>query len=155
MKKVNNYSEENFSLIKDLIEDAGYKMTYQRREILREFIKNKEEHLSAEEVYDILKNKGIGISTVYRNIKLFVDLEILKEFKVDDTSYYELKMFARKPLHIHFKCENCGDIKDIADREIILKYLKTNNLVEEKYFVEIYDVDVMFHGLCDNCIDRR
>ncbi|SHH96283.1 Fur family transcriptional regulator [Sporanaerobacter acetigenes] len=155
MEKFNDYSEENFSLIKDLIEDAGYKMTYQRREILMEFMKNEEEHLSAEEIYNILKHKGIGISTVYRNIKLFVDLEILKEFKFDDTNYYELKMYARKPLHIHFKCEKCGTIKDIVGREIILKYLKTNNLIEEKYDVEINDVDIMFRGLCDNCIDRR
>ena len=58
-------------------------------------------------------------------------------------------------MHIHFKCEKCGTIKDIVGREIILKYLKTNNLIEEKYDVEINDVDIMFRGLCDNCIDRR
>ena len=55
MEKFNDYSEENFSLIKDLIEDAGYKMTYQRREILMEFMKNEEEHLSAEEIYNIFE----------------------------------------------------------------------------------------------------
>ena len=155
MKQFNDYDEESFLLIKDLIQDNGYKMTSQREDILIEFINNKEKHLSAEEIYNMMKHKGIGISTVYRNLNLFVDLKILKELKFDDTSYYELKMYARKPLHIHFKCEECGDIKDIVDKEIILKYLKVDNLVEEKYIVEINDVDIMFHGLCNNCVHRK
>lgn len=158
MGKFSDYSEENeesFLLIKDLIKDTGYRMTNQRSEILKEFIKNEGEHLSIEKIYNNLKYKGIGISTIYRNVNLFVNLEILKEFKVDDINYYELKMYARKPLHIHFKCKKCGDIKDIVDREIILKHLKTNKLIEEKYSLEINDVDIMYCGLCTNCINRR
>ncbi len=155
MTKFNEHGEEIFLLIKDLIEDNEYKMTIQREEILAQFIKNRQNHLSAEEVYDMLKYKGIGISTIYRNIKLFVNLEILKEFKVDDINYYELKMYAKKPLHIHFKCEKCKEIKDVVDREVILKYLKINNLIEEKYDIEINDMDIIFHGVCNKCIDGR
>lgn len=158
MGKFSDYSEENeesLLLIKDLIKDTGYRMTNQRSEILKEFIEKEGEHLSVEKIYNNLKYKGIGISTVYRNVNLFVNLEILKEFKVDDISYYELKMYARKPLHIHFKCKKCGDIKDIVDSEIIFKHLKTNNLIEEKHSIEINDVDIMYCGLCANCINRR
>lgn len=154
MGKYRNQNEESFLLIKSLIKNAGYKMTNQRSEILKEFIKNEGEHLSAEKIYNNLKYSGVGISTIYRNIDLFVNLKILAEFKVDDTSYYELKMYARKPLHIHFTCEKCGDIKDIVDREIILKHLKINNLVEKKYSMEINDVNIMYHGLCDKCINK-
>lgn len=152
---LDNYQKENYNLIIDLIEKNGYKLTNQRLQILLVFIINNQKHLSVEEVNDILKYKGIGISTVYRTTKLFSNLGILKEFKVDDTNYYELKMFAKKPLHIHFKCKKCGDIKDIVDKDIIFSYLKINNLIQEKYFVEIDDVDIMFCGLCDNCIDTR
>ncbi|HSH36106.1 Fur family transcriptional regulator, partial [Schnuerera sp.] len=105
--------------------------------------------------YNKLKTEGIGISTVYRNINLFVDLDILKEFKIDETSYYELKMYAKKPLHIHFKCEECENLIDIKDRDIILKYLKINNSIEKKYGIQINDLDIMFHGLCSNCIDKK
>ena len=100
---LDNYQKENYNLIIDLIEKNGYKLTNQRLQILLVFIINNQKHLSVEEVNDILKYKGIGISTVYRTTKLFSNLGILKEFKVDDTNYYELKMFAKKPLHIHFK----------------------------------------------------
>ncbi|MBW4829393.1 MAG: transcriptional repressor [Clostridiaceae bacterium] len=154
MKEFNAHEEESFSLIKNLIEDNGYKMTYQRRKILLQFVRNKNNHLSAEKVYNMLKDNGIGISTIYRNINIFVDLDILKEFRVNNKSYYELKMYARKPLHIHFQCERCGKVKDIVDKEVILKYLKINNLIEKNQMVEIYDVDIMFHGLCNNCTKK-
>nr|WP_286672846.1 transcriptional repressor [Anaeromonas gelatinilytica] len=130
-------------------------MTTQRREVLMQFIRNKEEHLNVEKIYDIVKPKGIGVSTVYRSINIFVDLGILKEFRVDNTNYYELKMYAKKPLHIHFKCEKCRKIKDITDKEVIFKYLRINNLLEKEYNTEINDVDIMFHGLCSNCIDKN
>jgi len=75
MEKFSDYNEENeesFLLIKDLIKDAGYRMTNQRSEILKEFIENEGEHLSVEKIYNNLKYKGIGISTVYRNLKLMI-----------------------------------------------------------------------------------
>lgn len=155
MKELNEYQNENLSLIKDLIEGQGYKFTYQRKKILFEFINNSEKHLSAEEINDILKEERIGISTIYRTINLFTKLGILKEFKVDDTSYYELKMFAKKPLHIHLQCENCKEIVDVIDQEIILQFLKLNSIIEKKCKVEIHDADIMFHVLCNDCLDTK
>ena len=152
MEYSNLYKENRILSIEELIKNAGYKITNQRSEILNEFIRNEGAHLSAENVYANLYDKGIGISTVYRNISLFVNLGILAELKVDHSNLYELKIFARKPLHIHFKCEKCQDIKDIVDRNIILKHLKINNLIEEKYSMEIHDADIMYDGLCDKCL---
>lgn len=152
MESLNLYKENRYLLIKELIKNAGYKMTDQRSEILKEFIKKEGAHLSAESISDSLRCMGIGISTVYRNLNLFVNLRILAEFKIDDINYYELKIYAKKPLHIHFKCEKCEYVKDIVDREIILEHLKINNLIEEKYSMEINDVDMMYHGLCGECL---
>lgn len=155
MGKLMNWENQTFNLIEDLIYKYGYKMTNQRKKILYTFIVNNQKHLSAEEVYEELKLKDVGIATIYRNIKIFVDLDILKEFKVDDTNYYELKMYGKKPLHIHFKCENCGCIEDIIDKKIIIQYLKINNLIEESQESQIFDADIMFRGLCKNCINKK
>lgn len=152
MKKLNNWGKETLNLIENVIDKNGYKATSQRREILYIFIKHNQKHLSAEEVYEYVKQEGIGLATVYRNIKIFVDLDILKEIRVDDTNYYELKMYGKKPLHIHFQCENCGCIEDILDQDIILEYLRINRLIEDKQSCEIFDMDIMFHGLCKDCI---
>lgn len=153
MNELSSYEKEQLCLLKEWVEKHEYKLTQQREEILLEFIENREKHLSAEDVYFRIKGKGIGISTVYRNIKLFTDLGILKEIKIEDKSFYELKMYAKKPLHIHMICEKCGRIKDIDDRDIVLKYVKMNKLIEEIYEAKIFDTDIIFHGLCKECHD--
>lgn len=154
MKKLNGWEKETLNLIENVIDRNGYKATNQRKEILYIFIKHNQKHLSAEEVYEYVKPEGIGLATVYRNIKIFVDLDIIKEIRVDDTNYYELKMYGKKPLHIHFQCENCGCIEDILDQDIILEYLRINRLIEDKQGCEIFDMDIMFHGLCKDCIPK-
>lgn len=152
MKALSNWEKETIDLIEDLVSRHGYKNTTQRREILFIFLKNKEKHFSVDEIYENLKFEGIGLATIYRNINVFVKLKILKEFKVDNTSYYELKMYAKKPLHIHFQCSNCNVIKDIVDEDIVLEYLKLNKLIEKKHGSQIRDIDIMLHGLCKDCL---
>lgn len=155
MGKIKGYENEIFQLLLNYIDNNGYRMTSQRKMILLEFILNKEEHLSAEDIYEKLKAKGLGMSTIYRNINLFVGLAILKELKIEDTSYYELKMYAQKSLHIHFVCDECGTIADIKREDIILQYLKINHTIESNYGIQINDLDIMFHGLCSECIKKH
>ena len=69
----------------------------------------------AEEIYQRVKNDKIGLATVYRSLKLFERLGIVKEIPMDGVKYYELKIYSKKPLHIHFKCSNCNVIIDIDD----------------------------------------
>lgn len=151
MDNLTKWEEETLSLIADLINKKGYKLTSQRREIIHVFLRNDQKHLTAEKVHEKLKDTGVGLATVYRNIKIFADLNILQEFKVEDTNYYELKMYAKKPLHIHLQCEGCGKIEDIINQDIILEYLKINQLIEEDRECEIHDMDIMIHGICKKC----
>ncbi len=62
-------------------------------------------------------------------------------------------MLKKPPLHIHLQCENCGNIEDVLNQEIIFEYLKINQLIEEDRKCRIYDMDIMIHGLCRDCID--
>lgn len=155
MDNISNWERETLLLIEDLINKKGYKLTNQGREIIYVFLRNDQKHLTAEEVHEKLKPNGVGLATVYRNIKIFVDLGIIKEFKVEDTNYYELKMYAKKPLHIHLQCEGCGNIEDILNQDIIFEYLKINQLIEEEQECEIHDMDIMIHGLCKDCIGKK
>lgn len=151
MEELLKHKREQLNLIEKHIKKNGYKLTNPRKEILKLFIKNSQKHLSCEELYDTLKIKNIGISTIYRNMKLFKELDILKEIKLDEKNYYELKMFAKKPMHIHLRCEVCSQVIDVIDDEIILKFLKVNNLIEQKYKMEIFDADILIHGCCKKC----
>ena len=52
----------------EIIQKSTYKLTPQREKIVEILVENSELHLSAEELYFILKEKtpDIGIATVYR-----------------------------------------------------------------------------------------
>ncbi len=73
---------ENISFYKNLIKKHGYKFTMQKRIILLEVI-NSNTHLSVKEIYDRVKHNRIGITTVYRSLKTFNELGIVKEINVN------------------------------------------------------------------------
>lgn len=54
--------------MKDKIKFKKYKMTSQRQIILRTFVESPIRHMSAEEVFELVKKKApdIGLATVYR-----------------------------------------------------------------------------------------
>lgn len=87
-------------------------------------------------------------------MKLFTDLEILKEFKINDINYYKLKIFIQEPMHIHFQCKNCGSIESIVNEKMILRYLEIKKVIEKNYKFEINDSGIILYGLCDKCIDK-
>lgn len=141
---------ENISFYKNLIKKHGYKFTVQKRIILLEVI-NSNTHLSVKEIYDRVKHNRIGITTVYRSLKTFNELGIVKEINVNGTSYYEIKIFSGNPLHIHFKCSKCNSIIDIEDNFLNLEYIKLNKKIEEKNNLEIDDLNIMLIGTCSKC----
>ncbi|NLN40693.1 MAG: transcriptional repressor [Clostridiales bacterium] len=143
--------KDDFLLAKRLIEKKGFRFTKQRKLILEQFFITKR-HLTAEDIYNRLKDFNIGLATVYRNVKIFTSMGIIKEIVVDGVSYYELKIYSKKPLHLHFQCLSCNDIIDIDEREVALEYIKLNRAIEDINNLEIYDVNIMLVGLCNKCI---
>lgn len=152
--KNNTLTKDKFSLIRKLIEKNGFKFTKQRKLILEQFFLA-DRHLSVEEIYQRLKENNIGLATVYRNVKIFNGIGIVKGIVVDGVSYYELKIYSKKPLHIHFQCVKCNDIIDIDERKVALEYLKLNKAIEDINDLEIYDVNIMLVGLCKRCREEN
>ncbi|MBW6409609.1 Fur family transcriptional regulator [Clostridium weizhouense] len=142
--------DKDLSFYKKLFKKKGYKFTIQKQLILLEII-NSNTHLSVKEIYERIKKNNVGIATVYRSLKLFNELNIIKEINTNNISYYEMKIFSKKPLHIHFKCSKCNDVIDIDDRNLNLEFIKLNKKVEKESNVEVNDVNIMLIGLCDKC----
>jgi Fe2+ or Zn2+ uptake regulation protein len=136
-----------------IIESKGYKFST-KRQIVLETLMESNIHLNAEEIYKKVKKYKISISTVYKSLKMLSELGIAKEINVNDISYYEMKIFSKKPLHIHFKCSECNRIIDIDNRNLDLKYLKLNKEVEEQNDLIVYDANIMFIGLCSKCKEQ-
>ncbi len=142
--------QKNLLWYRELLTRNNIKNTKQKEKILLELMQSSS-HLMAEEIYQRVKNDKIGLATVYRSLKLFERLGIVKEIPMDGVKYYELKIYSKKPLHIHFKCSNCNVIIDIDDAEINLDYIKLNQKVEMKRELEVNDVNITLLGLCKKC----
>ncbi|WP_416388749.1 Fur family transcriptional regulator [Lacrimispora saccharolytica] len=141
---------ENLLWYQEILSNHGIKNTKQKELILIELM-NSSCHLTAEEIYQHLKEEKIGLATVYRSLKIFVKLGIVKVIPIGGINYYELKIFSRKPLHIHFKCSNCNAMVDIDDVDINLDYIKLNQRVEQKKGLEVKDANITLLGLCKKC----
>ena len=68
------------------IREHKFKFTTQRQIILQAFLDSKENHMCAEDVYELVRegNPDIGLATVYRSLELFTSLELLKKLDFGD-----------------------------------------------------------------------
>lgn len=150
---------DRFFNLKDLrvkLSENHYKMTPQRKEILQIFIENENDHhLSAEEVYDILKTKefDFGLATVYRNVELLSSLGILSKINFDDgRTRYELNSSdPQTHQHHHLICLKCRKI--IEFEEDLLDNLE--KVINQKSGFDIVNHEVKFYGYCADCKGKK
>ena len=131
------------------LKNKDYKLTPQRRTILRVFLENTGGHLSAEELYAIVKmeNPEIGLATVYRTLDLFAELGILTKMDFgDNKARFEL-YDSEVHHHHHLICLSCGKVEEF-DVDL-LEALEDS--IEEKTCFEIVDHRLKFFGYCSKC----
>jgi len=65
---------------KKQLHDSGFKLTPQREATVLVLLENEKDHLSAEEIYFLVKKKSpeIGLATVYRTLEILTELQIVK-----------------------------------------------------------------------------
>jgi len=131
------------------LHEKAYKITPQRTIILRAFIDQGEGHLSAEDVYNLVKTKNpdIGLATVYRTLELLADLEILQKMDFGDgRSRYE---FSNQEVHHHHHliCLKCHRVSEFDDD--LLETLEA--VIARKSNFKVVDHDLKVYGLCKDC----
>jgi len=69
-------SHDRIEVLKEVLKEKGYKLTPQRRAILNGIIDSEGAHLTAEELYDLVKIDcpEIGLATVYRTVQLLEEM---------------------------------------------------------------------------------
>lgn len=90
--------ENRIDRIKKQLHSSSYKLTPQREATVRVLLENEEDHLSAEDVYLLVKEKSpeIGLATVYRTgPPLEVD-------GIDKLDRYKFLVGARDPYLANF-----------------------------------------------------
>ncbi len=143
----------DINLIKGKLQKEGYKLTTQRRAILKTIVDNHEEHLSCDEVYNIVKKEypDLGIATVYRTLQLFEKLNIVYKLNFDDgCSRYELSAGTENHHHHHLICLNCGKVTEV--KLDLLEALEQE--IESEGQFTIVDHNVKFYGYCSECKNK-
>ncbi|WP_010236008.1 MULTISPECIES: Fur family transcriptional regulator [Clostridium] len=136
--------------LKSNLKEKGYKLTPQRRAVLDTIIKSEGQHLTAEELYELVKVDcpEIGLATVYRTVLLLEDLGVVCKLDLNDgCSRYELVHENENHQHHHLICTNCGKVIEVEGD--LLESLE--HTIEEKYKFKIKNHSVKFYGLCSDC----
>ena len=101
---------------KQLLRDKGLKVTNQRLSVLEAIASCPEEHLTAEEIFALVKVDcpEIGLATVYRTIQLLNELHLIDRINFDDGFVrYEMGSAPnreQKHHHHHLICMKCGKV---------------------------------------------
>lgn len=138
---------------KQLLKEKGLKVTNQRLMVLEALAACPDKHLTAEEIYEMVKADypEIGLATVYRTIQLLLELHLIDRINLDDGFVrYEIGnvgMGTTKHHHHHLICRNCGRVisfKDDLLEELEEKITKTTGF-------HVMDHEVKLYGRCSEC----
>lgn len=145
--------EKRVNQIKKQLSSHSYKLTPQREATVRVLLENEEEHLSAEDVYLLVKKISavIGLATVYRTLELLSELRIIHKLNFGDgVTRYEFRREGAEHHHHHLICLNCGIVDEIT--EDMLGPIEER--IEKEYKFHIVDHRLTFHGICRECKTR-
>ncbi len=142
--------ESRIDRIKKQLHSKSYKLTPQREATVRVLLENEEDHLSAEDVYLLVKDKApeIGLATVYRTLELLTELKIVDKINFGDgVSRYDLRKEGAAHFHHHLVCIECGTVDEIQDDLLG----DVERIVERDFDFKIKDHRLTFHGICHKC----
>lgn len=141
--------QNTYDIIRQKLCAKDYKITPQRQIILQTFMDQKKKHLSAEDVYYLVKkdHPDMGMATIYRTLDLLAELEILQKMNFGDgRSRYELNQ-EEVHHHHHLICLKCGHVTEFGDD--LLEALETQ--IQKKNGFNIVDHELKFYGYCKHC----
>ncbi|MFP4597022.1 MAG: Fur family transcriptional regulator [Persicimonas sp.] len=115
----------------------------EQRDAMRRVFDEAKRPLTAQEVLDLAQEHvpGLGIATVYRNLKAFVDEGVLIPVDLPgEPSRYESVDLEH---HHHFQCDECGLVFDIPGCPNI------KSIVPADYSVTRHEI--LMYGVCPTC----
>lgn len=135
---------------KKALEEKGYKYTTQRKAVLDIITASAGAHLTAEDIYSIVKdeNLGIGIATVYRTLQVLEEIgAIRKDYLDTGVVRYEINQHHGGHSHHHMVCIECRTI--LEAKEDLMETLEV--LIEANYGFQVVDHSIKFLGYCKKC----
>ncbi|MCP2520587.1 transcriptional repressor [SCandidatus Aminicenantes bacterium Aminicenantia_JdfR_composite] len=142
--------EDERQIFENYIRSKNLKQSKQRMQILEIFLKT-EKHLTAEELYRLVKRRfpSIGYATIYRTLKLLCDCGICSELRLDDGTIRYEHLYGHEH-HDHLICIKCGKFVEVVDPEIEKlqeKLAKKEGFILKRHRLQMY-------GICKECRNK-
>jgi Fur family ferric uptake transcriptional regulator len=135
--------------IKDSLRQRGVRLTRQRQ-ILLELIDKSGQHLDAERLYLLAKERDSKLNrvTVYRTLKMLKEGGLVDELDLmhigGDQHFYETRM---KQEHAHIICLRCGKVEEFFGEPL----QKLRRQVESHFGFQIVLARTEVGGYCSHC----
>lgn len=129
------------------IKQAGLKVTLPRVKILDILETSAQRHLSAEDVYKALLNRGeeIGLATVYRVLTQFEGAGLVCRHHFEGgQSVFELN---RGGHHDHLVCVKCSKVVEFMEEAIE----ERQKAIAEHHGFTLEDHSLVIYGICPSC----
>lgn len=146
--------EERIEKIKQQLQSQAYKLTPQREATVRVLLENEADHLSAEDVYMLVKLKTpeIGLATVYRTLELLSDLQVVEKMNFGDgVARYDLRGDGSHHHHHHLICVQCGKVDEIMEDWLV----PLEEKLEREFHFTVLDHRLDFQGICAECNEKK
>lgn len=146
-------SQEEF---KKLLKEKGLKVTNQRLLVLEVLADHRDTHMTAEDIYDLVKEDypEIGLATIYRTLQLLLNMQLVDRINLDDGCVrYEIgdQLSGKsKHHHHHLICKTCGKV--LPFRHDLLDDLERH--IEEETGFHVLDHELKFYGQCKECLKK-
>lgn len=135
----------------DQIRQAGLKVTLPRVKILDVLEHSDKRHVSAEDVYRALLDRGgeIGLATVYRVLTQFEQAGMVVRHHFEGgQSVFELN---RGGHHDHLVCVRCGLVVEFLEPEIE----ERQEAIAHQHGFRIEDHSLVIYGICPACREKE
>lgn len=148
-------SQEKF---KQMLKAKGLKVTNQRLLVLEVLSNNKDKHLTAEDIYDLVKEDypEIGLATIYRTVQLLHEMKLVDRINLDDGfTRYEIGetdvLAGKHHHHHHLICKECGKVIPMKDDRLD----SLEDYIEKETGFHVLDHDLKFYGICKECREEK
>jgi Fur family transcriptional regulator, ferric uptake regulator len=135
--------------IKASLKERGVRLTRQRQ-ILLELIDKSGQHLNAEELYHLARERDPKLNrvTVYRTLKMLKQGGLVDELDLmhveGEQHYYETRM---KQEHAHIICLRCGKVEEFFGEPL----QKLRRQVESHFGFQVILARTEIGGYCSHC----
>jgi|GEM_PF-957754 len=127
---------------------CGFRLTPQRRLIVRTLIENMGKHPNAQELLQMVQSEdpSVGIATVYRTVEILSQIGLLSTMNMEEGfSRFEIR---RNSVHFHAFCRYCGKIINLGgekEKEATIKeWIKPTGF---QLLPQTFEIS----GICGDC----